>query len=129
MADDLLAHADAAMYEAKAQGRGRHAIFDPSMRVRARGRLEMEGELRTAIGEEQFELQYQPIVDLVSNRIAGLEALVRWRHPTRGLMAPMEFIPLAEASGASSCRSAGSSRPRRVASCGPCSMPGSPRTA
>ena len=98
-ADDLLAHADAAMYEAKGPGRGRHAVFDPSMRIRARGRLEMEAELRTAIDEEQFELHYQPIVDLGTGRIAGFEALVRWRHPKRGLVAPMEFIPLAEVSG------------------------------
>jgi diguanylate cyclase (GGDEF)-like protein/PAS domain S-box-containing protein len=98
-ADDLLAHADAAMYEAKAHGRGRHAVFDPSMRIRARSRLEMETELRTAIEREEFELHYQPIVDLATNRIAGFEALVRWQHPKRGLVAPMEFIPLAEATG------------------------------
>ena len=98
-ADDLLAHADAAMYEAKGQGRARNAVFDPSMRIRATRRLEMEEELRTAIEEQQFELHYQPIVDLASNRIAGFEALVRWRHPERGLVPPMDFIPLAEASG------------------------------
>ena len=98
-ADDLLAHADAAMYEAKGQGRARNAVFDPSMRIRATRRLEMEAELRTAIEEQQFELHYQPIVDLASNRIAGFEALVRWRHPERGLVPPMDFIPLAEASG------------------------------
>jgi diguanylate cyclase (GGDEF)-like protein/PAS domain S-box-containing protein len=98
-ADDLLAHADAAMYEAKGQGRARNAVFDPSMRIRATRRLEMEEELRTAIEEHQFELHYQSIVDLASNRIAGFEALVRWRHPERGLVPPMEFIPLAEASG------------------------------
>jgi diguanylate cyclase (GGDEF)-like protein/PAS domain S-box-containing protein len=98
-ADDLLAHADAAMYEAKGAGRGGHALFDPSMRVRATNRLEMEAELRTAIDEEQFELHYQPIIDLAGNRLAGFEALVRWRHPTRGLIPPMAFIPLAEESG------------------------------
>jgi diguanylate cyclase (GGDEF)-like protein/PAS domain S-box-containing protein len=98
-ADDLLAHADAAMYEAKSQGRARHAVFDPSMRIRATSRLEMETDLRTAIDEEQFELHYQPIIELRSNRIAGFEALVRWRHPKRGLVSPMEFIPLAEVSG------------------------------
>jgi diguanylate cyclase (GGDEF)-like protein/PAS domain S-box-containing protein len=98
-ADDLLAHADAAMYEAKDKGRARNAVFDPSMRVRATRRLEMETELRIAIEEEQFELHYQPIIDLASNRIAGFEALVRWRHPERGLVPPMDFIPLAEASG------------------------------
>jgi diguanylate cyclase (GGDEF)-like protein/PAS domain S-box-containing protein len=98
-ADDLLTHADAAMYEAKGQGRGRHAIFDPSMRLRATSRLEMETELRASIDAGDFEVHYQPIVDLASDRIAGFEALVRWRHPTRGLLAPMEFIPLAEVSG------------------------------
>ena len=98
-ADDLLAHADAPMYEAKSQGRARYAVFDPSMRIRARARLEMETELRTAIEEQEFELHYQPIIDLASNRIAGFEALVRWRHPVRGLIPPMEFIPLAETTG------------------------------
>jgi diguanylate cyclase (GGDEF)-like protein/PAS domain S-box-containing protein len=98
-ADDLMAHADAAMYEAKGDGPGRHAVFDPSMRVRATDRLEMEAELRTAIDEEQFELHYQPIIDLATNQIAGFEALVRWRHPKRGLIPPVEFIPLAEESG------------------------------
>jgi diguanylate cyclase (GGDEF)-like protein/PAS domain S-box-containing protein len=98
-ADDLLAHADAAMYEAKGEGRGRHAVFDPSMRIRATNRLEMEAELLTAIDEAQFELHYQPIIELATGRIAGFEALVRWRHPTRGLIPPVEFIPLAEESG------------------------------
>jgi EAL domain-containing protein (putative c-di-GMP-specific phosphodiesterase class I) len=74
-------------------------VFDPSMRVRATRRLEMEAELRTAIREDQFELHYQPIVDLAASRIVGFEALVRWRHPERGLIAPLDFIPLAEESG------------------------------
>jgi diguanylate cyclase (GGDEF)-like protein/PAS domain S-box-containing protein len=98
-ADDLLAHADVAMYEAKGRGRGRHAVFDPSMRIRARSRLETEAELRTAIDTEQFVLHYQPIVQLATDRIVGFEALVRWQHPRRGLVAPMEFIPLAEVTG------------------------------
>ena len=98
-ADDMLAHADTAMYEAKGAGRGRHAVFDPSMRIRVRDRLEMEAELRTALDEGQFELHYKPIVDLTSNRLSGVEALVRWRHPLRGLIQPMDFIPLAESSG------------------------------
>jgi diguanylate cyclase (GGDEF)-like protein/PAS domain S-box-containing protein len=98
-ADDLLAHADAAMYEAKEHGRARHVVFDPSMRTRARGRLEMEAELRAAIDDEQFELHYQPIIDLATSRIAGFEALVRWRHPEHGLISPVQFIPLAETSG------------------------------
>jgi EAL domain-containing protein (putative c-di-GMP-specific phosphodiesterase class I) len=87
------------MYEAKGHGRGRHAVFDPSMRIRAIGRLETEAELRTAIEEGQFVLHYQPIVDLATDRIAGFEALVRWRHPKRGLVPPMEFIPFAEVTG------------------------------
>ncbi|MDO8485328.1 MAG: EAL domain-containing protein [Candidatus Limnocylindrales bacterium] len=98
-ADDLLAHADAAMYAAKGQGKARYAVFDPAMRVRARSRLQMEVELRTAIDQEALELHYQPIVELASNRIVGFEALVRWRHAEHGLILPNAFIPLAEATG------------------------------
>jgi len=98
-ADDLLAHADAAMYAAKSQGKARHAVFDPSMRHQAQSRLELETALRTAIENEEFDVHYQPIVALPSLRIVSFEALVRWRHPVRGLIAPDEFIPLAEATG------------------------------
>jgi diguanylate cyclase (GGDEF)-like protein/PAS domain S-box-containing protein len=98
-ADDLLAHADAAMYAAKGEGKARYAVFDPSMRVRAMSRLEMESELRSAIEREAFELHYQPIVEIATGRIVGLEALVRWRHPVRGLIPPHAFVPLAEATG------------------------------
>ena len=98
-ADDLLAHADAAMYEAKSQGKGRHAVFDPSMRLRARSRLETEGELRRAIESGALEIHYQPVVELATSTVAGFEALVRWRHPERGIVAPGEFIPVAEATG------------------------------
>ena len=98
-ADDLLAHADAAMYAAKGDGKARYAVFDPSMRVRATSRLEMEAELRVAIEQEAFELHYQPIVDLASSRIVALEALVRWRQPDGSLMPPNAFIPLAEETG------------------------------
>ncbi len=96
-ADDLLAHADAAMYAAKAEGKARHAVFDPSMRIRARSRLRMEAELRIAIEEAALTLHYQPIIELASNRIVGFEALVRWPHPDHGLIPPNDFIPLAEA--------------------------------
>ena len=96
-ADDLLAHADAAMYAAKAEGKARHAVFDPSMRIRARSRLQMEAELRIAIEEASLTLHYQPIIELASNRIVGFEALVRWPHPDHGLIPPNDFIPLAEA--------------------------------
>jgi diguanylate cyclase (GGDEF)-like protein/PAS domain S-box-containing protein len=98
-ADDLLAHADAAMYEAKAHGKARHAVFDPSMRLRARSRLESEAELRAAVDTRAFVIHYQPIMELASSRIVGFEALVRWNHPERGLVPPGEFIPLAEATG------------------------------
>ncbi len=99
VATDLLAHADAAMYAAKEAGKGRAVVFDPSMRRRAESRLEMEAELRAAIDSHAFELHYQPIVELPSRRVVGFEALVRWRHPDRGLVPPGEFIPLAEATG------------------------------
>ena len=98
-ADDLLAHADAAMYAAKSGGKARHAVFDPSMRLQAQSRLELEAALRAAIENEEFDLHYQPIVALPSLGIVGFEALVRWRHPVRGLIGPDEFIPLAEATG------------------------------
>jgi len=98
-ADDLLAHADAAMYAAKGEGKARHAVFDPSMRVRAMSRLEMESELRSAIAGDALELHYQPIVEIATNRIVGLEALVRWRQADGELMPPHAFIPLAEATG------------------------------
>ena len=99
VAGDLLAHADAAMYAAKEGGKGRHVVFDPSMRRRAQSRLEMEAELRAAIEHRQFELHYQPIVELPGRGVVGFEALVRWRHPDRGLVPPGEFIPLAETTG------------------------------
>jgi diguanylate cyclase (GGDEF)-like protein/PAS domain S-box-containing protein len=99
VATDLLAHADVAMYAAKEAGKGRTVVFDPSMRRRAQSRLEMEAELRAAIESNAFELHYQPIVELPSRGVVGFEALVRWRHPDRGLVPPGEFIPLAEATG------------------------------
>jgi EAL domain-containing protein (putative c-di-GMP-specific phosphodiesterase class I) len=74
-------------------------VFDPTMRARARSRLETEAELRQAIADGAFELVYQPIVDLGSSRVVGFEALVRWRHPERGLILPSDFIPLAEQTG------------------------------
>jgi diguanylate cyclase (GGDEF)-like protein/PAS domain S-box-containing protein len=98
-ADDLLAHADAAMYAAKGDGKARHAVFDPTMRARARSRLETEAELRQAIADGAFELAYQPIVDLTTLRVVAFEALVRWRHADRGLVLPSDFIPLAEQTG------------------------------
>jgi diguanylate cyclase (GGDEF)-like protein/PAS domain S-box-containing protein len=98
-ADELLARADLAMYEAKDRGRGRCALFDRAMSDRARERLEMEADLRLAIDRGEMELHYQPVVSLTDGDISGFEALVRWRHPRRGLTAPSDFIPLAEETG------------------------------
>ncbi|HEV7268666.1 MAG TPA: EAL domain-containing protein [Falsiroseomonas sp.] len=95
----LLRCADLALYQAKAEGRGGMRRFVPALRERADARRQMEGELRAAIALGQFELHYQPHVDIASGRVAGFEALLRWRHPARGLVAPGEFIPLAEEIG------------------------------
>jgi len=97
--DDLLRHADLAMYTAKARGKGRIEFFEPRMHQVVVQRLELKADLREAIAAGQFELHYQPIVDLRGGRLVGLEALVRWRHPQRGLVAPADFIPAAEESG------------------------------
>ncbi len=95
----LLRNADIAMYRAKAEGRGGYAIFDQQMHERAVARLDLETALRQAVQREQLELYYQPVVDLGNCNIIGFEALVRWNHPKRGLVAPNDFIPLAEETG------------------------------
>jgi diguanylate cyclase (GGDEF)-like protein/PAS domain S-box-containing protein len=94
--DELLRDADTALYRAKALGRSRHEIFDETMHVRAMSLLQLEGDLRRAFENEEFRVLYQPIMSLQNGRIAGFEALVRWQHPTRGMVAPGEFVPLAE---------------------------------
>jgi PAS domain S-box-containing protein len=91
--------ADIAMYRAKALGRSRYEVFTPEMRDRAVTLLELESALRLALERGELFIHYQPIVLLTSNRIVGFEALARWQHPTRGLVAPAEFIPLAEETG------------------------------
>ena len=98
-AETLLQHADAAMYHAKNNGRGAYQFFAPAMNAFARDRLELENGLRRALELREFVLYYQPKVDVRSGRIDSAEALVRWRHPTRGLIPPMEFVPLAEETG------------------------------
>ena len=96
---DLLRDADVALYRAKAGGRRRYAVFDETMNARAIERLELETALRGALERAEFEVHYQPKVELASGRLAGMEALVRWRHPQHGLVAPALFIPLAEETG------------------------------
>ncbi len=98
-AGDLLRDADVALYRAKAGGRGRYAVFDAAMNAHALERLELEAELRRGLTRGEFAVYYQPKVELATGRLAGLEALVRWRHPARGLVEPDAFIPLAEETG------------------------------
>src|SRR5680860_825565 len=98
-AELLIRDADAAMYRAKERGRGRCELFDAEMRAHALRRLQTERELRHALDRDELELHYQPLVGLGSGEIVGLEALVRWRHPERGLLAPGEFVSVAEDSG------------------------------
>ncbi len=95
----LVSHADAAMYRAKRAGGNVHAYFEESMKREASERLAMETDLRHALDRGEFHVLYQPIVDVGSERVTGCEALVRWRHPIRGLVMPDSFIPLAEETG------------------------------
>jgi diguanylate cyclase (GGDEF)-like protein len=97
--DELVAQADMAMYAAKTAGRGRYEFFAPRMRVESRRRLELGHELSNAIVAGQLRVHYQPILDLATMRMTGVEALVRWERPGHGLVPPAEFIPLAEATG------------------------------
>ena len=97
--DELLRDADTAMYRAKSLGRGRHALFDEDMHLRAMHRLSLESDLRRAVERDEFEIRYQPIVCLQDRRLISVEALARWRHPHRGLLSPGEFIPVAEDTG------------------------------
>jgi diguanylate cyclase (GGDEF)-like protein len=96
--DDLLRDADLALYAAKAAGKDRYALFDAGLHANAEGRLELEADLSAAVTGDQFLLLYQPIFDLASGHVVGVEALVRWQHPQRGVVAPGSFIPLAEES-------------------------------
>jgi len=97
--EEVLRDADIAMYHAKANGKSRYEIFNPEMRTRLLDRLELANDLRRAIENQELRLHYQLIVSLNTGRITGLEALVRWQHPQRGLLAPIHFIPLAEDTG------------------------------
>ncbi|MDB5069356.1 MAG: response regulator receiver modulated diguanylate cyclase/phosphodiesterase with sensor [Candidatus Eremiobacteraeota bacterium] len=97
--EEVLRNADTAMYHAKSLGRGRHAFFDHHMHYEAARRLALTSDLRAAIENEQFNVEYQPIVRLDDGRVMGFEALVRWRNPATGQVLPGEFIPLAEEVG------------------------------
>jgi len=97
--DEMLRDADLAMYRAKAVGGGQRLVFDPEMHRLAMERLELESALRHALERDEFELHYQPIVDLTSGRIEGMEALLRWRHPQRGLLHPESFLDVLEETG------------------------------
>ena len=98
-AEELLRDADAAMYEAKARGRDRVQVFDSRVRAQVVERLDIEQALRHAIEREELVLEFQPVVDLPSGRIRGVEALVRWDHPARGLLLPAQFLGVAEETG------------------------------
>ncbi len=100
-AEDLLRDADTAMYRAKSEGRGRRVFFDPAMHDRAVARLHLENDLRRAIDRQEFEVYFQPLVELAAGRLRGFEALVRWRHPEKGVMVPGEFLGVAQETGLS----------------------------
>ena len=97
--DNLLRDAEIALVRAKADSMTRHLLFEPSMGDATRALVDLESDLRLALEHDELRLHYQPIVDLATDRVVGLEALVRWQHPTRGLVAPGDFIPLAEETG------------------------------
>jgi diguanylate cyclase (GGDEF)-like protein/PAS domain S-box-containing protein len=98
-AEDLLRDAGVALHEAKSAGRGRCVLFAPDMRSEPLAVLRLRGELRRALERDEFLLHYQPVIDLTTRDLIGFEALVRWRHPQRGLVAPNHFLPVAEEAG------------------------------
>ncbi|NJQ97390.1 MAG: bifunctional diguanylate cyclase/phosphodiesterase, partial [Hydrococcus sp. CSU_1_8] len=97
--EDLLRNADTAMYRAKALGKARYEVFDTTMHAQVQERLQLETALRIAIARGEFYLNYQPIISLAKNQSIGFEALVRWRHPEKGIISPVDFIPVAEETG------------------------------
>ena len=97
--EELLKNADQAMYDAKRHGRNRYSYFTPDMKKAVQMQMQLVNELRTALAEHQFRVYYQPIVELATGSVRTAEALVRWQHPTRGLVSPAEFMPVAEQCG------------------------------
>ena len=97
--EDLIRDADAAMYRAKERGRARYELFDEGMRGRALAALRVENDLRRALERDELTLDYQPLVSLRDLSIVGVEALIRWEHPERGRIPPIDFIPVAEENG------------------------------
>ena len=98
-ADHVMKHADMALYRAKSDGRGTWRFFESEMAIKAESRRGLELDLRNTVAEEGFELYYQPLLNMKTQRISTCEALLRWRHPERGMISPVEFIPLAEEMG------------------------------
>ena len=98
-AEELLSNADAAMHMAKENGKARYQVFQPEMHAKALTRLELKADLQRALDAGEFTLRYQPIMDLARGDMAGMEALVRWEHPVRGTVAPLDFVPLLEDAG------------------------------
>ena len=98
-AEALLRNADVAMYMAKENGKGRYQVFEHTMHETALKRLELKADLQRALDHDEFVLHFQPVIELESGRVSGVEALVRWMHPERGLVPPLDFIPLAEETG------------------------------
>src|SRR5262249_12387609 len=94
--DHLLRNADMALYRAKVEGRGTYHSFQPELDAQMQQRRHLELDVRKVLLADQFELYYQPLVDIASNQVSGFEALIRWHHPERGMIGPDEFIPVAE---------------------------------
>ena len=97
--NEILKNADLAMYQAKSEGRNRYSVFAADLRARIKESSLLEAAMRDALARGEFVLHYQPQVDIASRRIAGVEALIRWQHPQRGLLSPAEFLSVAEETG------------------------------
>ena len=97
--DEILRDADTAMYRAKAAGKAGYVVFDDAMHESAKANLRLETELRLALQRSEFRVHYQPVMDLAANKLSGFEALVRWEHPTQGLLAPEQFLAVSEETG------------------------------